>query len=95
MCDAYCHLELDEQSENFVINILKELLCYTCLPFEVASTPAIFQPEMEKILPGLNVQIYLDDMLITDKNDEHLQNLNEMFTHRKLALNCTLKCVNL
>lgn len=49
--------------------------------FALASAPANFQHVMEKILQGLNAHIYLDDMLITGKNDEeHLQNLNEVFT---------------
>ena len=47
------------------------------MPFGVASAPAVFQQLMEQVLQGLpGVACYLDDVLITGKNDQdHLEHL--------------------
>ena len=60
-----------------VINTHKGLFHYTRLPFGVASAPAIFQREIDKILQGVqNAFSYLDDLLISGKDEaEHHQNL--------------------
>ena len=86
--DAYCQLELDEQSKELVvINTHKGLFRYTRLPFGVASAPAIFQREMDKILQGLQgAHCYLDDLLVTGKDEsEHLQNLDKVLTRLQEA----------
>jgi hypothetical protein len=83
LSDAYCQLEVDESSRNIlVINTHRGLFQYTRLPFGVASAPAIFQREMDKLLQGhQNALCYLDDLLVTGSSTEdHLNNL-----HRVLA----------
>lgn len=51
--DAYCQLELDEESSKLmVINTHRGLYRYTRLAFGIASVPAIFQREIDKILMG-------------------------------------------
>ena len=60
------------------LRILKEVHCnkhsqgtVSILPFGIASSPAIFQRVMDIILQGIpNVQCYIDDILITGRNDE-------------------------
>ena len=45
--DAFCQLQLDEESKNLVvINTHKGLFRYTRLPFGDASTPAVYQDEI-------------------------------------------------
>lgn len=53
---------------------------YTRLPFGVSSSPAIFQRTMEGILKDIpKVTVYLDDILLTGKNDqEHLGALDQV-----------------
>ena len=57
------------------------LFQYICLPFGIASAPALFQHQMEKILQGIsNTACYLDDVLITGRDDtEHLVTLEKVF----------------
>ncbi len=57
------------------------LFQWTRLPFGIASSPAIFQSIMDKVLNGLSGTVwYIDDILVTGKdNDEHLKNLEELF----------------
>ena len=72
---------LDKDSREYVtINTHLGLFRYNCLPFGIASAPAIFQRTMETILQGLeHVQCYIDDILITGSNEEeHLHNLEEV-----------------
>ena len=80
--DAYCQLQLDEESKNLVvINTHKGLFRYTVMPFGIASAPAVFQREMDKVLHGLKAAWYLDDILVYGKDEaDHLQNLNAVFT---------------
>ena len=84
--------ELNEKSMSYVpINTHKGLFRYTRLPFEVTSAPAIFQQVMEEVLHGIpNVFCYLDDILITGKNEveHHLQNLTAVFERLR---NCGLR----
>jgi transposase InsO family protein len=78
LSQAYQQVVLDEPSRNLVtINTHLGLYRYTRLPYGVASAPAVFQQLMDKMLVGLTgVACYLDDLLITGKNDtEHLANL--------------------
>lgn len=78
---AYQQVLLDPESHKYVtINTHKGLYQYTRLPFGIASAPAVFQQIMEKILHGIpRVVVYLDDILITGKDDvEHLQILRQV-----------------
>lgn len=60
------------------INTHKGLYQYKRLVFGIASAPAIWQRTMEQVLKDIpSTQCYLDDILVTGKNDEdHLQNLS-------------------
>lgn len=50
------------------------------MPFGIASVPAMCQRTIEEVLQVITgVQVMLDDMIITGKDDqEHLQNLDEV-----------------
>uniref|UniRef100_A0A1X7VNS7 Reverse transcriptase domain-containing protein n=1 Tax=Amphimedon queenslandica TaxID=400682 RepID=A0A1X7VNS7_AMPQE len=84
LSQAYQQLQLDPKSREMVtINTHKGLYRYNHLPFGVASALAVFQRTMDHILRGIpQVLCYLDDNLITGRNDaEHLCNL-ELVLHR-------------
>ena len=69
------------------VNTHKGLFTYKVLPFGVLSSPAIFQRTMEGLLQGIpNVAIFLDDILLTGKDDqEHLQTLSKVLQRLKEA----------
>ncbi|CAC5359992.1 unnamed protein product [Mytilus coruscus] len=69
LSQAYQQLLLCENSRNLVtINTHLGLYRYTRLPFGAASSPAIFQEFMDKVLEGLDgVGCILDDLIITVK----------------------------
>ena len=80
---AYQQLPLSEESKQFLtINTSKGLYQYQRLPFGVASAPAIFQSIMDTILKGIDgVVCYIDDILITGRNDqEHLSRLEAVLS---------------
>lgn len=79
---AYQQLILDGDSEKYLtINTHRGLHRYTCLPFGVASAPAIFQRTMDTVLQGISYVIcYIDDILVTGADDAaHLRNLAKVF----------------
>ena len=81
LIQAYLQMLLEEESrEHVTLNTHMGLYRYTCLPFGIASAPAILQRTMDTILQGLNhVQCYIDDILVTGANDnKHLRNLEEV-----------------
>ena len=81
--EAYLQLELDEESQQFmVINTHKGLFKYTHLPFGISAAPAVFQQTMDIVLQGLpGVVCYLDDIIITGKDkQEHLNNLEQVLS---------------
>ena len=83
LSQAYQPVLLNESSRNRVaINTHLGLYRYTRLPFGAASSPAIFQECMDKMLEGINgVGCILDDLIIIGENDEeHLQNLESVLT---------------
>ena len=65
-------LALVEDCIKYVtINTHQSLYQFTRIPFGISSAPAIFQRLMDKILHGLSgVICYIDDILITGKNEE-------------------------
>ena len=80
LANAFQQLRIAEDSRRYTaINTHKGLYQYTRLPFGIASSPAIFQRVMDIILQGIpNVQCYIDDILITGRNDEgHLRSLEQ------------------
>ena len=60
-------MPLDDESKKLVVvNTHKCLFRYTTLPYEISSTPGIFQRLMEKVLSGVpRVVVYIDDILVT------------------------------
>ena len=73
---------LDPEDRKYTtINTHLGLFQYKCLPFGIASAPAIFQNQMEKILQGIPKAVcYFDDVLITGKDDsDHLAALEKVF----------------
>ena len=71
MLQAYQQLLLDDDSKKLlVINTPRGLFQYTRLPYGVSTAPAIFQSVMDRILQGLPVACYLDDILIVAKTEE-------------------------
>ena len=65
LLQAYLQLPVDEDSKDLlVINTPKGLFRYNGLPYGVSVARAIFQSVMDRILQGLPVSCYLDDILI-------------------------------
>ena len=65
LSQAYLQLPVDEDSKDLlVINTPKGLFRYNRLPYGVSVAPAIFQSVIDRILQGLPVACYLDDILI-------------------------------
>ena len=81
---AYQQLPLSEDSKQFLtINTSKGLYQYNRLPFGVAIAPAIFQSTMDTILKGIDgVVCYVDDILITGRNDQEHRNRLEAVLSR-------------
>ena len=82
LAQACNQVQLEEASRELtVINTHKSLYRWKRLPYGVASSPAIFQEIMDKILHGLShVVWYLDDILVSGTTEqEHLKNLEEVF----------------
>ena len=77
---AYQQIVVNEQSRNFLtINTHLGLYRYKRLPFGILAAPAIFQSVMDKVLQGLEVGCFLDDLIVTGKDDdEHLYNLKRV-----------------
>ena len=83
LAHAYQQMKVNEASKPYLtINTHKGLFVCNCLPFGVASAPAIYQKAMEQIIQGLpGVQVYLDDILCTGATEqEHLSNLDKLLT---------------
>lgn len=56
LSSAYQQMPLEEESRQYVtISTHRGLYHYTCLPFGIASAPAIFQKAMDSILQGLEL----------------------------------------
>ena len=65
LAQAYLQLPVDNDSKSLlVINTPKGLFRYNRLPYGVSVAPAIFQAVMDRVLQGLPVACYLDNILI-------------------------------
>lgn len=87
LSQAYMQIELEENSQQYVtINTHLGLYTYTRLPYGISAAPAIFQATMDKLLQGLEVGCFQDDIIITGRNDEeHLKNLDAVLTRLQQA----------
>ena len=93
LSQAYQQLPLDEDSKKFTtINTHKGLFQYNRLPFGISTAPSIFQRLMENLLRDLpNVCVYIDDILVSGKNEaDHLHNLEQVLA-RLTSAGITLK----
>ncbi|XP_050780944.1 uncharacterized protein K02A2.6-like [Gopherus flavomarginatus] len=78
LSQAHLQMHIDEKSQELLTIVThKGLYRYCHLPFRITSAPTLFQRAMDQILCGLpGVQCYLDDILVTGRNEEdHLRNL--------------------
>ncbi|CAL8106073.1 unnamed protein product [Orchesella dallaii] len=80
--NAYHQVEIEEECKKFlVINTHKGLFQYNVLPQGIASSPAIFQEFMDRILQGIHkTGSYIDDAITTAKTDsKHIKILRQIF----------------
>ena len=80
--EAYLQLELEDESRKYVtLNTHQGLYQFTRVPYGISTAPTMFQKIMDTLLQGKKgVICYLDDILVTGENDdEHLENLAEVF----------------
>ena len=83
---AYLQMELDAESQDVtVLNTPKGLMKMKRLPYGIASSPALFQGAMEKILQGLKgVTCFLDDVFIAGTSyQETVERLHETLQRLK------------
>ena len=77
LSQAYQQVELDKDSQGYVaINTHCGLFAPTRVPYGISAAPSLFQSVMDRVLQGLECGCYLDDIIVTGKDDEeHLKNL--------------------
>lgn len=77
---AYNQVELDDSKKYTVINTHRGLFQYNRLVYGLSSSVGIFQRIMTNLLGNLpNVQVFLDDVIISGKNkSEHLHALEQV-----------------
>ena len=70
----------DVSQEVLTIATHKGLYRYCCLPFGIASAPAVFQRTMEQILQGIpGMVVFMDDIELTgETEEEHLDRLDQV-----------------
>ncbi len=81
-------MELDDNCKKFlVINTHRGLFRYNVLPQGIASSPAIFQEFMDKLLHDIpNANAYIDDAIIaTPSKTEHLKTLKSVLQRMRDA----------
>lgn len=80
LSDAYLQVELDEESKELVVvNTSMVLHRYNRMPFGIAYAPAILQPIMDQVVARISSCVaYLDDILISDINEEEHFKILEM-----------------
>lgn len=80
---AYLQVPVNENSHKYLtITTHKGMFSYNRLPFGITSAPSIFQRVIEQVLQGLPYVIcFLDDILVTGKDDgHHLTNLETVLS---------------
>ncbi|XP_059413408.1 uncharacterized protein K02A2.6-like [Carassius carassius] len=80
---AYLQVPVNVNSRKYLtITTHKGMFSYNRLPFGITSAPSIFQRGMEQVLQGLPyVHCFLDDILVTGKDDvHHLANLEAVLS---------------
>ncbi|CAM5142080.1 unnamed protein product [Natator depressus] len=78
LSEAYLQMHVEEKSQELLTIVMHEGLYRYCrLPFGIMSAQTLFQRAMDQIFCGLpGIQCYLDDILVTGRNEEdHLKNL--------------------
>ena len=83
---AYQQMEVHPDHRKYLtINTHKGLFQYKRLPYGVTDAPAKWQRAIEQVLRDLeNVQVILDDMIITGKDDkDHLRNIEAVLQRLK------------
>ena len=72
LSQSYTQIPLDENSKTLTtINTQKELFQLNRLPFGISSAPVICQRRMQELLKDISgITIYLDDIVITGRNDQ-------------------------
>ena len=91
---AYLQLQLDKSSKEYItINTHHGLYSFTCLPFGVASAPAIFRHTMETVLKGLPMVVsYLDNILVAGRTKQkHLTNFTQVLERLNSAAGIKFK----
>ena len=89
--------EYDQENTSFVTN--QGLYCYKVMSFGLKNVGATYQRLVNCMFShqiGKNVKVYIDDMLVTSKNEaNHLNDLKETFsTLRKYNMKLKpAKCV--
>ena len=72
--------ELDQEKTSFVTS--QGLFCYKVMSFSLKNAGATYQRLMNKMFAnqiGRNVQVYIDDMLVKSRMEDHLEDLKETF----------------
>ena len=73
--------EVNQEKTSFVTS--QGLFCYKLMPFGLKNTGATYQRLINKMFArqiGMNVQVYVDDMLVKSlREDDHLSDLQETF----------------
>lgn len=81
LSQAYQQVQLSPESQSYVaINTHMGLYTYTRVPYGISAAPSLFQSVMDRVLQGIKCGCYLDDIVVTGKDDqEHLENLEKVF----------------
>ena len=78
--------ELDQEKTSFVTS--QGLFCYKVMPFGLKNAGATYQRLVNKMFVrkiGRNVEVYVDDMLVKSKKEDHyLNDLRETFETLRL-----------
>lgn len=73
---AYQQIEMDPESQKLLtMNTPFGLFRYARMPFGISPAPSIFQRVITRILNGLPVLIYLDDIIVSASTEEEMKDL--------------------